>query len=343
MKLVRTVVFILLFAIAVAIYLFQVHLTRQVLKIVPDEVNRTVAISKNDPVTRIELRDPSQKKKIVLQKTNGEWVIEAPVHYPAEGPIVEGFVTAARMASQQPRLRAEKEWGEYGLAKPEFEVLFDRQGKKAAALQIGAQTPVGKAVFARWADERGFFLLPVELKDMFRQSVYGLRQKRLFRAPVERIRKIYVEMGKYSCEWKKDGGEWYWIEPVEKMGQRITTERMNLVLEGLQSLHAREFLDANKKSKAELGFFMIHDCIWVEFENGKREAFYFGNEVPEQNAYYGLLEGEDVVFFVDRVNVVGFFDFMRKIQAVNPKLETKDLNLKGQAHDAMGRTEPVNR
>jgi Domain of unknown function (DUF4340) len=331
MKLVRTIVFILLFAVVGAIYLFQTRLTQQALKIVPDEVNRRVVISKNDPVTRVELRDAIQKTKIVLQKTNEAWAIEAPVHYPAEGPIAEGFVTAARMASQQPRLRAEKEWGEYGLSKPEFEILFDLQGNKTATLQIGAQTPVGKAVFARWAEERGFFLLPVEMKAMFRQSVYGLRQKRLFRAPADRIRKIYVEMGKYSCQWKKDGDEWYWIEPVEKLGQKITTERMNLVLEGLQSLHAREFLDANKKSKAELGFFMIHDCIWVESENGKKEAFYFGNEVPEQNAYYGLLEGEDVVFFVDRVNVVGFFDFVRKIQATDPKLETKDLSPKAHA------------
>jgi hypothetical protein len=328
MKLVRTIVFILLFAVVVAVYLFQTRLTQQALKIVPDEVNRTVAISQNDSVTRVELRDPVQKTKIVLQKTNGTWAIEAPVHYPAEGPIVEGFVAAARMASQQPRLRAEKEWEEYGLAKPEFEVLFDLQGKKMATLQIGAQTPVGKAVFARWAEERGFFLLPVEMKSMFRQSVYGLRQKRLFRVPVDKIRKVYVEMGKYSCEWKKDGDEWYWIEPIEKLGQKITKDRMDPVLEGLQSFHAREFLDANKKSKAELGFFMVHDFIWIESEDGKKETFYFGNEVPEQNAYYGFLEGEDVVFWVDRVNVVGFFDFMRKIQAVNPKIETKDLNPK---------------
>ena len=330
MKLARTIVFILLFAVAGAAYLFQVHVNQQVLKIVPDEVNRTVLISKSDPVTRVELRDSIQKTKIELQKANGAWMIESPVHYPAESQIVNGFVTAARMASQQPRLRAEKEWGEYGLTKPELEVLFDFQGKKTATLLIGAQAPVGKVVFARWAEERGFFLLPVEMKAMFRQSVYGLRQKRLFRTPVERIRKIYVEMGKYSCQWKKDGDAWYWIEPVEKLGQKIPMERMNLVLEGLQSFHAREFLDANKKSKAELGFFMIHDCIWIESEDGRREAFYFGNEVPEQNAYYGLLEGENVVFFVDRVNVVGFFDFVRKIQSTTPKLETKDLSSKTQ-------------
>jgi hypothetical protein len=328
MRIVRTIVFILLFAVVVAIYLVQVHLAKQTLMIIPDEVNRTVKISKNDPVDRVELTDHTQKTKISLRKKDGVWVIERPVHYPAEGPVAEGFSVAARMASQQPRLRAEKEWGEYGLAKPEFEIKFGLPGKRMVTLLIGAQAPIGKAVFARWAEERGFFLLPPEMKAMFRQSVYGLRQKRLFRAPINEIQKIYVEMGEHSYQWKKDGGQWYWFEPVEKLGQKVPPGRMDLVLEGLQNLHVREFQDNNKKSKAELGFFMIHDLIRVESEGGKREAFYFGNEVPEQNAYYGFLEGEDVIFFVDRANVVEFFDLMRKIQVEDPKLETKDLRQK---------------
>ena len=112
MKLGRTIVFILLFAIVLAIYLFQIRVTHQSLAIIPDEVNRTVTISKNDLIDRVELRDPAQKRKIALRKVNGAWEIERPVHCPAESQIVEGFVIAARMASQQPRLRAEKEWEE---------------------------------------------------------------------------------------------------------------------------------------------------------------------------------------------------------------------------------------
>lgn len=328
MKLVRTLVFTLLFAAVAAVYLFQVRIAKQVLAIIPDEVNRTVVISENDTVERVELRDHVQKTRIALRKEKGGWMLEVPVRYPAEGQIAEGFVIAARMASRQPRLRAEKEWTEYGLAKPEFEILFDFAGKKTATLLIGSPAPVGKAVFARWAEERGFFLLPVEMKAMFRQSVYALRQKRLFRAPADKIRKIYVEMGEHGYQWKKDGDQWYWFEPVAKFGQKVPAGRMNLVLEGLKSLYVREFLDNNKKSKAELGFFMIHDRIRVESEDGKKETFYFGNEVPEENAYYGFLEGEHVLFFVDRAKVIGFFDLLRKVQAEDPKFETKALGSK---------------
>jgi len=337
MKLVRTIVFVLLFAVVVAIYLFQARLAKQVLTIVPDEVNRIITISRSDPIDRVELRDHIQKTQIALRRENGAWVIERPVHCPAESQVAEGFVVAARMASRQPRLRAEKEWGEYGLAKPEFEIRFDLPEKKVATLLIGAQAPIGKAVFARWAEERGILLLPAEMKAMFRQTVYGIRQKRLFRAPADRIRKIYVEMGKYGYQWKKDGNQWYWTEPVEKFGQKVPAGRMDIVLEGLQSLHVREFLDNNKKSEAELGFFMIHDRIWVESEDGspstqggKKETLYFGNEIPEKNAYYGFLEGEDSVFFVDRAKVIKFFDLMKTVEQDDGK-ETESSKYKAQS------------
>jgi hypothetical protein len=81
----------------------------------------------------------------------------------------------------------------------------------------------------------------------------------------------------------------------------------------LQNLHVKEFQDTNKKSRAELGFFMIHDRIRIEGEGVKAENFHFGNEAPERNAYYGLREGEDTVFLVDRGKVFELFDLMKKI------------------------------
>ncbi len=315
MKFVRTIVFIFLFTVVTIIYVYQTHLAKQALTSLPDEVNRNVAITQADVIDRVELRDHVQKTQIALRKDKGVWSLEVPVRYPAESQVAEGFPVAARMASQQPRLRAEKEWEEYGLATPELEITFVLSGKKPATLLLGAKTPIGKAVFARWKNERGYFLLPAEMKKMFRQSVYGLREKRLFRVPPESFRKIYVEMGAQSYQWKKDGDDWYWLEPISKLGQKIPEEQIEPVLAVLRNLHVREFQDNNKRSRAELGFFMIHDLIRVESEGGKDEILYFGNEVPERNAYYGFREGEEVVFFMEREKVIEFFDLMRKFQA----------------------------
>ncbi len=326
MKLIRTLVFMLVFAAVLTVYFIQVRLAKQTLMILPDEVNRTVNISKSDLVDRVELRDHVQKTKIALRKKDGAWMMERPVRYPAESQIVEGFAVAARMASQQARLRAEKNWEEYGLEKPEMEVLFGLPGKRTVTLLFGGPSPIGKAVFARWKEERGFFLLPPEMKAMFRQTVYALRQKSLFRLSPDLIRKVTVEMGPNIYQWKKEGDTWYWLEPVSRFGQTFPAESMAAVLGGLGHLNVREFQDQNQKPKSELGFFMIHDLIRIEAEDGKKETFYFGNEVPEKNAYYGFREGEEAVFLVDRANVIAFMDLIKMVQTEKPKLETKDLS-----------------
>ena len=313
MKLGRTIVFIFLFIIAAGIYLYQKRLVREALTFVPDEVNRSVMISRDDVIDRVELRDHVRKTQIALQKDKGIWMLEVPVRYPAEERIVEGLLTAARMVCKQPRLRAEKEWDEYGLAKPELEILFDLPEKKPVTLRVGAPTPVGKSVFAKWDEERGYFLLPSEMKAAFQQTVYGLREKRIFRTHVAYFRKIFVEMGKNSYQWVKENGEWYWFEPVGKFGQKVPVGRLDPILEALQGLHVKAFQDNNKRSKAELGFFMIHDRIRVEMEDGKTQTFYFGNEVPEENAYYGFREGETTVLLIDRGKVIELLDLLKTI------------------------------
>ena len=322
MKLGRTIVFILLFAIVAAIYSYQARLAREALTYVPDEVNRSVVLSREDVIDRVELRDHVRKTQIVLQKDKGLWMLEVPVRYPAENRVAEGLLVAARMVSKQPRMHAEKEWEEYGLAKPELEITFDLPEKNPVKLLIGSPTPVGRSVFARWDAERGYFLLPSEMKSAFQQSVYGLREKRIFRASPEMFRKIYVEMGKNSYQWVKENGQWYWFEPVEKFGKKVPAGRLEPLLAALQDLYVKEFEDNTKKSKAELGFFMIHDRIRVDLEGGKSQTLYFGNEVPEQNAYYGFREGEGTVFFVDRGKVIEFLDILKSVLAGNGERES---------------------
>ena len=102
---------------------------------------------------------------------------------------------------------------------------------------------------------------------------------------------------------------------------------MALALAVLQNLYVKEFQDNNKKSGAELGFFVIHDRIRVESEGGRIETFYFGNEVPDRNAYYGVREGEATVFFVERGKAIQLFDLMKKIQAEAPGAKVRDPRL----------------
>lgn len=310
----RTLLFIVLFSVVMGIYLYQGRLQKQMLVNIPDEVNRNVVFEKDDKIVRLEILDHNRNLEIELLEHDGNWLLESPVRYAADSSTVEGLLMTVRWISKQPRLHAEKDWQEYGLAKPALEVLVGVSGKKDERLLMGTEAPIGKSVFVRWDSERGYFLIPAEAQASFQQSVYSLREKRLFRMRAGEYSKIYVEMGKNHYQWKKEGGDWYWMEPLSKFGQKIPPERMQLIINALQNLHIRDYLDDNQKSRAELGFFIIQDRIWIESDSGKKEVFCFGNEVSEKNAYYGFREKEDVIFLVDRGKIFELLDMLQAIE-----------------------------
>ena len=315
MKLGRTLAIILVFGFAVGIYLFQHRIDKDIISIIPDEVSRNFSLDAKEQVTRIEIQDRAKKTEIVLEFLKDEgWMITAPGVYPAGGQTANGLVAALRFASKQTRIRADKEWGEYGLETPSLEIRLVTDKKKKAALTIGTTSPVGKAVYGRWTSERGYMLLPPELKSSFEVSLYDLREKRIFNTPPAQVQKVLIEMGPNSYEWKKEKGKWFWLEPVEKIGKTIPSRRMEFILAALSELYVKEFLDKNKQSKAELGFFMVHDRIRITGASGAEENFFFGNEVPVKNAYYGMKEETGKVILIDRVKVFQLLDILRAIE-----------------------------
>ncbi|HPW65129.1 MAG TPA: hypothetical protein PLY30_03120 [Candidatus Omnitrophota bacterium] len=122
MKLGRTIVICLLFALAIAVYLYRARIDRDILAISPDEVSRGFSMEPGEQVIRIEIRNPAAGTALTLEKVRETWRIVSPVNSLAEQQAVSGLAVALRFASQQTRLRAEKDWAEYGLEKPGMEV-----------------------------------------------------------------------------------------------------------------------------------------------------------------------------------------------------------------------------
>lgn len=314
MKLFRTLVIGALFALAVSVYIYQSRLDQEILSLNPDEVNRSFTLGPDQHVDRIAIHDTVKNTEIVLERTGEGWRVESPVSYPADSRTVEGLVLAVRFAASQTRLRAEKDWTEYGLDQPGLELRIETRAKREGVLFFGDSSPIGKALYARWSGERGYILVPPEIKSIFNASVYALRDKSIFRILPEEMVKVYVEMGPNAYEWKREGGRWFWMEPIEKFGREIAEERMQLVFKGLAGLHVMEFLDDNRKSDAELGFFIIHDKIKITRDSGEEEIFYFGNEVPLKNSYYGKMGKNGMVVLVDRMKIIQFLDLMKALE-----------------------------
>ncbi|OQA57681.1 MAG: hypothetical protein BWY42_00357 [Candidatus Omnitrophica bacterium ADurb.Bin277] len=320
----RTIVIFLLFIAVVAIYLYQTRLDKEILSISPDEVSRDVVLDPEERITGIAIKDKTRESEILLERSGDGWRISSPVDYPADSGMAEGLAMAARFASKQTRLRAEKDWDEYGLEKADLEVRIMTDRKKEWALVFGGESPVGRAVYARWLGERGYILAAPELKASFQASLYRLRDKRIFTFKPVEAAKVFIELGPNTYEWKNDGGKWYWIEPLRRFAKEMTKDRMDLVFMALAGFHVREFIDQEDRSDAELGFYIIHDLIRVTGDFGE-EIFNFGNEIPAKNAYYGKRQGGDAVFLVERTKVIQLLDLLR---ALENEGETLDPNQK---------------
>lgn len=318
MKLGRTLVISLLFFVAVALFLFQRRIDKDVLEIVPDEVSRGFVLAPAEQIVRIEILDRVRKTSPGLELSGSGWVLTDPVSCPADLQTVRGLVLALQAAAQRTRIRAEKDWGEYGLEKPDLEVTLVTNKKKTGVLAFGFRSPVGSAVYGRWVPERGYIFLPPEVKSLFETSLFALREKRIFRTPSAELRKVSIALGANAYQWKKEGGKWYWFEPVAKFGVELAAPRMELVLQALYSLHIKEFLEI-KKSDPQVGLQSVKDRIKLEGEDAE-EILRFGNEVPRSNAYYGVKDEDEEVFLVDRVNIYRLLDVLRAVENESMKL-----------------------
>ena len=133
MKLGRTLVISFLFAVVVAVYIFQHRIDKEAMSIVPDEISRGVSLESGEVITRIEILDRVKKTETDLEFSNGGWTVTAPVIYPADKQAAGGFAATLRFATKLTRLRAERDWSEYGLERPKLEVGIETDKKKKAA------------------------------------------------------------------------------------------------------------------------------------------------------------------------------------------------------------------
>ena len=315
MKLGRTIVIACLFLMAFLGYLFQRRIDRDVSDVkVQDEASRVFFFGAGEEVKRIEIFDQEEDQTIALELTPEGWILRAPVAHPANTNIVREFIPALRYAASQKRLAPEKDWAEYGLETPRLSIMVVTDQGNQGVLTLGDRTPVGNSIYARWSLEPGYVLLPTDMESVLGTSLYGFREKRIFTMPPQDVRNVFVELGANTYQWKKKNEKWYWLEPINKFGEEVPSKRMELVLSALSGLYAREFLEETEKTDAEMGFFMIQDRVVLKDLDGNEEVLYFGDEVPLQNAYYGMKKGSEEKIFVERTKIYQLLDLLRAVE-----------------------------
>lgn len=324
MKFSTTLVFLFLFVLVAVFFIYLDPLRQEPEPAAEKAVMRLLPMDGEGEINLIEIQNNEKKESITLQRSPEGWMLKDPVTYPAQNPMVEGLVTALRLSMKARRLLPEKGWDEYGLAKPSLRVGIEREdGRQRRYLDFGDPSPVTRHVFARWEGESEYFLLEADLKRVFEQTAYSLRQKRIFRNSVQEAAKIRIEIPKgESYEITKKDGNWFWMEPVALLGDAVEAEDANEVLTGVQRLYIKDFLDSEVAKPGEYGFYIfgMNIKVWGPEDGDKPEVLHLGSEFPAKDAFYGTREGEPTCFLVAQGNVKSLFETLARL---NEKYSTK--------------------
>ena len=288
---------------------------------------RILPLAEKEEISRIEIHPPKksagppslaaenagQKNSLVLEKKGGKWRLASPVSYAADPVVSEGLETALLVSTKARRLFREKDWSEYGLGNPAFKIgVGIEPGGKNRVLALGDVSPVAEQIYARWEGEEEYFLVDANLKKAFDKSLYSLREKRIFRRPLEEAAKVHVKTfsGDYELARQKDS--WYWLEPIVILGEPAADSAVREILEGISGLYIKEFLDGTKKKDRELGLSGLGPSISVWGKGKDPEVLWAGREAAGRDGFFARRQDEGVVLLVASGNLRAFFEKVEK-------------------------------
>ncbi len=325
MKFSTTLVFFLLFLAVGGAFLYfnqrpANHLSQPVSQTSDKESKPAEAPSKNAPVldpaekiTWIQIQNSEKNETITLVKDDKSWEVKYPVVCPASDGVVDEMVRTLMAAVKLRQLAPEKGWEEYGLLRPAIKIGLKTDAHPVRRyLLLGHESQVEDSVFARWEEEKNFFLVHTELKRIFDRSLYALREKRIFRIAPATVLKIHFEIGSEFYELVKRNDQWVWVKPQARRGMVVDQVSAEEFSTHLRDLFIKDFLD-EQKEKIDASFFKTGGTITVWGSGRQKEIFYIGQEAPARDAFYGKRDGENAILLIDRGILRSLLDTVRSM------------------------------
>lgn len=270
--------------------------------------------SEND-IKLLSISELKAKVKFAFRKERDSWMMVSPVHFPAANTIVRGWIGALSLAERNRGfpVSPEADLREFGLSDPDLEVcLSSAFAEEEQCLEIGKRSPFQEALYARLKGESEVFLVDARLKMMFMgQSVYGLLQTNLFPLALQDATEVAVRRSGKEILFTKDVSGWSQIKPVSRS---VDLGTMRELLQILNQLHLREFLDGANSQDPTLGLTGGGLAqIAVRYESGRTELMLLGKELSERSAYYGRLELWPNIFLVSKERTEAAFTFAESL------------------------------
>jgi hypothetical protein len=255
-------------------------------------------------VTSLQV-SPAGKPEISATLTNGSWMLEKPLNYPAQAAAVEALAGALEKLTVATRLSAKDisrhpdADAEYGFDNPQYSLVI-HSGDQRQQLIIGSRTAPGDQVFVRVVGLEGAFVVDASWLNLLPDSPAPWRDTALV-DDIGACNWIVITNGTKSMEFRRDATNHLWrmIRPLQA---RANSARIASAFQQLRDGQVRQFVTDNPN--ADLSGYGLQPAdmdVWLGRDTNFLTAVHAGKTLATNSAeVYVQREGWDSVMTADK-------------------------------------------
>jgi len=248
-------------------------------------------------VEKLRFEYPEGTALEVVRESGDKWKIIEPLEYPADGKVIENFLTTVKDTKIERRLAKDQTGAlaSYGLesetgSQARLEVTSG--GKALPAVVLGTATPVGHQAFARREGSDEVLIIPLLLQSSAKKQPLDLRLKTMFESDSTGIQHVTIEKTGEKIELERRGEEiWEMLSPI---ADRADTESVRSMLDSIATIDATAFFDGPSADRKAFGLEETATRFTAKRgDDGLPIAFAIGKEAPDAPAGVYFERGSD--------------------------------------------------
>lgn len=255
-------------------------------------------------VTALQI-SPNGAREISVIRTNGDWLLQKPLAYPAQAAAVDALTAALEKLMPATRLTAAEMRehnntdAELGFDNPQFNLVVEARGQRRQ-LVIGKKTAPGDQVFVRVVGTEGAFVVDAGWLPLLPRAAGDWRDTALVDA-AGACDWIVVTNGTKTMEFRHDPTNQLWrmIRPLQA---RADGARLAAAFQQLRAGRAAQFItDDPRADLSSYGLQPAELDIWLGHGTNFDTAIHAGKNLPTNSAQlYARREGWSTVVAADK-------------------------------------------
>ncbi len=288
-----------------------------------------------------EIRCFVGNEKIILRKTDDQWMVVHPVTCRADGIKVQRMIRGLIRSRRESAFDVEtNRYVDFGVTESGRRIEYigrDEQGDEVTTrLFLGLPTPLGEDHYVRIG--QNIFLMKSKLYNFLSPDLLGIRDRRTLDANLTQATGVWLSWGPDMIGAGKKGDRWRLFQPIEFDADQ---EALATMLRAWDRSRGADYQDQDDIRLEDYGLSKPHWAGTVEVwddETTRQLTMYIGDGVTtgsKPNRYWAKRSNDPVVFSIPARLVYQLMpstdEFMSKSVVTVPlqKIQKVEFNLRG--------------